>query len=106
MDVNPDAVVEIEDAKAAHSANLKLSEGKVYKLLMVSPKFFNPNQEVMRYLSSEEVTQFRKAAAIVTGNMAIRILMNFFIRMNSKKSPVRLFRTEELALEWLRSIDL
>lgn len=55
-----------------------------------------------RKLSGQSVEELSTAMAIVTGSsISVVLVVNFYLKYNSKKIPTKLFPTKVKALEWL-----
>lgn len=83
--------------------NPKLTGGKKTLALYDSRGFFTIEPEAREYLRSGIVDPTRIATAVLTDRLATRLLVNFFIRFNRPKTPMKMFNSEEQALDWLRS---
>ena len=55
--------------------------------------------------ASPEATRLNRAAAIVVGSRATRMIGNFFLKLNRPAYPSRIFNSEDAALAWLLSFD-
>ena len=91
----------LEDAQETHKANLKLSNGEKFCVLLNASRFFIPSKEAQEFIASKQCTNYRIAAAYVVKNLGLQLLGNLFIRTFSKNAT-RIFKTEEAALKWLR----
>ena len=91
----------LDDAMETHKANLKLSNGGKFCVLLNASHFFIPTNEAQAFIASKECTDYRVAAAYVVKNLGLQLLGNLFIRTFSKNAT-RIFKTEEAALKWLR----
>jgi|ERR1051326_5701008 hypothetical protein len=94
----------LEDAKETHKANLELSKGQKFCVLLNASRFFIPTNEANAYIASKECTEHRIGAAFVVKNPGMQLLGNLFLRTFKSKSATRIFKTEEAALKWLRGL--
>lgn len=102
MEVNPLEFLEVEDVKEVRRANLALSEGKPFCVLLDTSKgYFNVSPEANKLMADKEFSKDRLAAAFVVRSLASRLAGNFFLRLKPG-SPTRLFTNEAEALRWLR----
>ena len=53
-----------------------------------------------------ELSQIRKAQAILIGNMSSHILARFYIQYHKPKVPAKIFHDETKAIQWLKSLEL
>ena len=95
---------DLEDAKETHAANLKLSNGEKFCVFFVANRFFVPSKEAQLYVTSKECTDFRVASAFIVRNHGVMVFANLFIRFFKSRTPFRIFKDEEPALEWMRSL--
>lgn len=104
MDGKEGEYIELEDALAMREANLKLSEGKPFCLLMSGLSgYYTFSPEAKKLLASGEYSQLRKAVAFVSNSLATKLIVEAFIRFNKPQSPSRTFSTEEEAIAWLKT---
>lgn len=102
MEVEIQEFLEADDIREVRKANLELSEGKSFCVLLDASKgYFNVSPEANKLLVSKEYTQTRKAAAFLVRSLATRLAGNFFMRLKPG-SQTRLFANEEDALHWLK----
>lgn len=98
--------IELEDAIEMREANLKLSQGKPFCLLMSDLSgYYTFSPDARRLLASREYYELRKAVAFVVNSLATKLISQAFIRMNKPKSPTKIFSNERDALEWLREMN-
>lgn len=88
----------IEDGEANHL----LTGNRKTLALFDSRAFFTIEPDAREYLRSGIIDPTRIATAVITDRLATKLLVNFFIRFNKPKTPMRMFTTEQGALEWLR----
>lgn len=55
-----------------------------------------------RNYAAQHVDKFFIASAVVSDSLAVRMLVNFFNGFYRQRVPLRMFKTEEDALQWLR----
>jgi len=58
------------------------------------------NKEAREYVA-KQAKDFFIASAVVTDNLAVRLIANFINKFYKLDIPFKLFHTEEKALEWL-----
>lgn len=96
--------IEKEDVDQIREANLKLSGGKPFMVLLDTSQGHAPaSPEANKLMASKEYGIGRKAIAIVAPSLAAKLLSNFFIRFNKPHTPTRVFTDEAEAIEWLRN---
>lgn len=94
---------ELEDAKLIVS-NLKkfCVNGNPILLLAVYAEDNSFSKEARNFVASKEVNKVVKAEALVINSMALRIMGNFYLKVNKPARESKLFNNRELALEWLK----
>lgn len=106
MDGKEGEYIELEDAIEMREANLKLSEGKPFCLLMSGlTGYYTFSPDAKRLLAGKEYSTLRKAVAFVSNSLATKLLSEAFIRINKPKSPSKVFSNEKDAFEWLRKMN-
>ena len=91
----------LEDAKEYVTAFLNVSKGKR------SPVFVDINmsksitREARQYLGGSEAVDVVSAVGLYADLPVSRVLGNFFLKLARPSYPIRMFSSEEEALEWL-----
>lgn len=99
--------IELSDAIEMREANLKLSEGKPFCLLMNGISSFHTySSEAKELFASEEYCKLRRGVAFTSNSLPVTLMAKFFINLNKPKSSSKVFSTREEALTWLKTIDL
>lgn len=95
--------IEASDANAMREANLELSNGMPYYILLDTSKgFASATPEANKIFAAREFSENRMAIAIIAKSLASKIVSNFFIRFNQPHTPTRVFIDEQEAVEWLK----
>jgi len=96
--------VDLEVAKTGLAAIKSLAE-KQPVLLCADITFVKGASVEARALgASEEFFDVIRAIGMATDSKVARVVGNFFVRFNRPRYPSKLFNTEELAQQWLRSL--
>lgn len=61
-------------------------------------------KETREYIASHEVSESIKADAMVIKGLALRIILNGYLKINKPKRPTRLFNSKQEALSWLKQL--
>ncbi|MGZ3861951.1 MAG: DUF7793 family protein [Bacteroidia bacterium] len=94
--------VELEDAEGMRDANVALSGGEPYYVLLDTSKgYASATPEANKIFAEKKYSENRKAIAIIAKSLASKIVSNFFIRFNKPQSPTRVFLNEQEAMQWL-----
>jgi len=65
---------------------------------------YNSNNEVQNHYASSDYSKYRYADAFIVNSLAMRLLVNFYIRFHKPKVPTRMFNSDEAALNWINSL--
>jgi hypothetical protein len=96
------AVVTLEDAKNSLSS-LPALHGHGKQLLMVDLRGMNSmSREAREFYAGEEVATVLAAIALIVGSPISRMIGSFFLGFNRPRIPLRLFTSEEHAVQWLK----
>lgn len=105
--MKPNAHVEIADSKKIFSILKSLSSGKKDMLVVVITSEGNTtDKEVREFSTSDEASQFTIGEAIVTTSLAHRLFVNFMLSFHKPKRHLKMFSSEEQAIDWLYSLDV
>jgi hypothetical protein len=99
--IKPGAEVEKADAEEILSAYFNLCGNDSYPVLTDAGGLHYISPEAKKYFAGEVQKNPPIANAVVSGSTAVRLIANFFIQFFKPSFPLRLFRTEKEALEWL-----
>jgi hypothetical protein len=92
----------VEDARDFVSAFAKLANGKARPLLADIREMKSISKEVRNFFANDEQVKMITASALIVGSPVSRLIGNFFLGLNKPNIPVRLFDSEEEAVEWLQ----
>ena len=96
---------EVEDILAMRKANLELSKGGLYYVLLdTSNGFASASPEANKLLAGKEFSENRGGIAIIARSLATKIVSNFFVRFNKPISPTKMFISEAEAIDWLKNL--
>lgn len=82
---------------------LDLSKGIPFAVYSDITKNISSTAEARIYGAKNEFTNYIIASAVVTNNLAVKIMVNFFISFNKPEKPVRLFKNKMDAVHWLKN---
>jgi len=94
---------EYEDAVDLVNERKKLGKGQKVLLLSDIRKAKSGSKEAKNYLGTEEAAEDVIANAILVNNYTSKMIGNIFLIFQKPAVPVRLFTSEEKALDWLTS---
>ncbi len=82
--------------------NANLARGKDYCVMFEAGSFTDFSKKAKEASASEEHSTGRIALALITQNLAMKIIADLYLRINKPKTPTRVFKNKTEALEWLR----
>lgn len=92
---------EIEDAiNIVETFKILKKEGKCMALLIVEDGA-TFSKEAREFVASAEVSKIVKADAFVINSLALKILMNGYLKFNKPNRPTKFFNAEQTAVTWL-----
>lgn len=97
-----DKMIEVDDIKELRGVNLEIAENKPYTVLVVGEDLASFSRETRELLASKEFVGKTIAKAIVIGNLAQRLMANFYLHINKPHIKTKLFTDRKKAMEWLR----
>ncbi len=100
---NANRVVELEEVQAMFEEMIKGREGKRSLFLVSVLDGTTLSNDARMYASSEEISQYIAADAIIVRDFQHQLSANAFIRHNKPNRPVQTFEHIEKALEWLQT---
>lgn len=96
---------EVSDTIDMRDANVELSTGKPYYILLdTTSGYAASTPEANKLLASKEFSGKRQAVAIIAKSLASKIVSNFFIQFNKPHTPTKVFTNEVNAIEWIKSL--
>jgi hypothetical protein len=107
VEVHPGEAVALEDAEEHIEVGRALAAGREYTLLLLDISGIHSiTREARVHYSRQDQTPGRvlnRAIAILVSSPLTRVIANFFVGLNRPRTPVRLFTSEEQAVDWLRT---
>lgn len=85
----------------------RFSFGKVKaKVLIDTRAVRSMTREAQELTATDDVVPYTGCIALVVANGLSVVLANFYLLFVRPRFPTRMFRTEEAAREWLRSVEI
>jgi hypothetical protein len=97
-----DADETLQDALESEEVIKKLSLEKKRPILVDFTGLHSMDPEARDYYISDRAGSLLLACGGVTRSMIGRVISNFFIGFNKPPTPVKLFKTEQESIEWLK----
>lgn len=80
-----------------------VGELKKYPILITVEDHTFPTPEARKYLAQKEANPYATASAFLVKNLAQKLLVNAYLKMNKPGRPTRMFTSESSALQWLKT---
>ena len=95
--------VELHDAQEYVGIIEELCQGsKKCIILDTRETFASATAEARRFIGADpKATQFRKANALILDSLSVRLIGNFYMKLETPNHPVKIFTDETKALAWL-----
>jgi hypothetical protein len=101
---NEKSVIGIEEIKENLDARLKLQEAKKVLTFVDVREVWEYSPEARAIIGGDDFKAITIAMAVVVGYaLPIKIIANFFMKINKPNYPTKLFKNEENAIKWLNS---
>jgi hypothetical protein len=94
---------ELQHIKEILNSFGELGEQTKQPILVKTAQFNSITSEAREYCASAEATQYSIAEAYVITSLALKIVANFYIRINNPPVPTKIFNCEEEAVSWLNT---
>ncbi len=94
--------IDLETRLKDHRLGQELIEHQPVYAIYDASRFFTITPEARDYLNSGVLNQNRKATAVVTNNLAVRLIVNFMNTFKARNSLLKLFPDEKSTLDWIR----
>ncbi len=97
-----DTYSDVEDFKEGYNSYLELTEGKTVKVLVEMGRHATVTTEAREYAQENKIPAV--AEALVLYSLPQRILFKFYGKFRRQNHPLRVFKSFDEALNWLKSI--
>lgn len=102
MRVLEGAVIDLNQAKLITEAMMRLADVTPVPVLIDGRQSYTWDKDAQEYIALN--SGFRLATALITNNAVSRILSNSYAKIFKPTYPIKIFSSEEKAVEWLRSL--
>lgn len=99
-----EAHIDIEDIKAYVDFMAEKYGDKKFYNIVTFGLYVHITPEARRYAATPESNRFTLADAFVLKSLSLRILGNFYLKMDKPSVPTKLFKDEEEARVWIDSL--
>jgi hypothetical protein len=104
IDMLSNHIIDLEEAVQMNIAQGQLLNGQPGLVLMVAGSTTQFTSDARDFSASREGLRFSIAEAMLVKNLAQRIIVSFYLKINKPNKPSRAFNTEEDAINWLLSL--
>jgi hypothetical protein len=106
LEFKPDVLIELVDANEINTTIYNLVDGKpFYSLIDVSYRYGSITNEARDFFAKDPRTlKIRQAEAFIITNLPMRILAKGYVVFNKTNNPVKFFKNESDALDWLHQL--
>lgn len=102
MFMHPEEDIGIPEIKALQEALYEISDNKPFRLLFdVKDQFVQIDAKARKFAASAPVTDLFIAEAIVINTLAMRMVFNFYLKVDRPHFPTKAFNSSLKAEQWL-----
>lgn len=83
---------------------IELVEGKKYYAVIDTSNNIDSSKDARDYYANNELNKYRYADAFIVSSLPLRMVINFFIRVNKPSIPTKMFTTKESAFLWINEL--
>lgn len=95
--------IDVEDIKEINKAKNKLVGESCHSVIFIPSITSSISKEAREFSAQPIIFKNAICKAIVAKNMAHRLIGNFFIKMQNPPVPMKLFNSEEKAVQWVKT---
>ncbi|MES2515041.1 MAG: hypothetical protein V4580_12900 [Bacteroidota bacterium] len=104
IDMLSNHIIDLEEAVQMNIAQGELLKWEPGLVLMVAGSTTQFTSDARDFSASREGLRFSIAEAMLVKNLAQRIIVSFYLKINKPAKPSKAFNTEEDAINWLLSL--
>ena len=83
---------------------IELTEGKKYFAIIDTSNDIDSTKDAREYYANNELNRFRYADAFIVSSLPLKMVVNFFIRVNKPSIPTKMFNSKDSAFEWINEM--
>ena len=95
----------LKDIEEMYGIFIKITKGVPHLYYSEYSKEIQIDNEVKAFIS-EKIHHFAKAYAIKESSAMVRFLTLTYVYLNRPKIAIKMFKTEEESITWLKSLDI
>lgn len=104
IDMTPSSVIDLEECEKITKAIGDLTNKKQALILMIAENSTNFTTEARAFSASELGSIYTIADAMIVKNLAQKIMVSFYLKINKPIRPSKAFNSESEAIKWLLSL--
>jgi hypothetical protein len=97
-------VLDYDDMVVMLKEAVALTDGEKYYALIDTSNHLETTLEARNYYSTSEFSKYRNADAFVVTSLAIKLVVNFYLKFNKPPVLSKMFNSKAEAFEWLLEI--
>jgi hypothetical protein len=101
--ISPEKEETVELAKKMVKEMGEMVNYKQVPILFKHQEFALPGKANRDYWATKEACPYSKAEAFIINSTAMRIIANFYLKINKPQRPTKMFTHEEEAIKWLKT---
>lgn len=100
--IKDDVELDVKEIKELTSVCEKLAHNQPYILITDARVNVSVTSDARKAAASKEICPLIVANAVLVNNIAVRMIANFFTKVNKPHFKNKVFNEEEEALKWIR----
>lgn len=96
------AEITYEDAIEITAIGTEITKGKHVGAIVDIKSTFTITKEAREYFALHANQKQFIAIAVLSSNLASRLIVNFYVKINRPQIPTKLFAQKEQAMQWLK----
>jgi hypothetical protein len=97
-------ILDKRDMERLLKAAIEMVKGEKYYALIDTSSNANSTTEAREYYSKSEYSKYRFADAFVVDSLPMRLMVNFYIKINQPLVRTKMFGTVKEAVQWLEGL--
>ena len=101
--IHENEIIEADDIHLIYQGYEQLIGNNEYVVAIYGNAFSSISEEARAIAVSQYASRKRKKVAFISDNLAHIIIIKFFIQWNKPTTPIKMFKSEQKAFDWLES---
>lgn len=99
-------IIEKSDMEQILKDAIEITGGNKYYALIDTTNQTDSTPEARNYYSNSEYSRYRFADAYVVNSLALRLVVNFYLKFSSPPVPSKMFGSIKEALQWIEELKV